>query len=82
MVEAGMTPLQVFRAATVTNAEVLGLSHELGTVQVGKRANLLLLRSDPTRSVDAYGSIAKVILHGKVLESPDLAANHRAPPVH
>jgi imidazolonepropionase-like amidohydrolase len=82
MVQAGMTPLQVFRAATVTNAEVLGLSHELGTVQVGKRANLLLLRSDPTRSVDAYGSIAKVILHGKVLEPEELAANHRAPPGH
>jgi len=82
MVQAGMTPMQVFRAATVTNAEVLGLSHELGTVQVGKRANLLLLRSDPTRSVDAYGSIAKVILHGKVLEPEELAANHRAPPGH
>jgi imidazolonepropionase-like amidohydrolase len=82
LVDAGMTPLQVFRAATQTNAEALGLSHELGTVQVGKRANLLLLRSDPTRSVDAYGSIVKVILHGKVLEPRDLAANHQAPSGH
>lgn len=82
MVAAGMTPLQVFRAATQTNAEVLGLSHELGTVRVGKRANLLLLRSDPTQSMDAYGSIAKVILHGKILEPEALAADHRAPPGH
>ena len=48
-----MTPLQVLRAATQSNAEILGLGKELGTVQPGKRANLLLLRSDPTQSVDA-----------------------------
>jgi hypothetical protein len=74
MAEAGMTPLQVLRAATQSNAEIFGLGRELGTVQPGKRANLLLLRSDPTQSVDAYGSIAKVILHGKVIDTADLSA--------
>ena len=74
-VEAGMTPRQVFRAATLSNAEILGLSGEIGTVQGGKRANLLLLRADPTQTVDAYVEIVKVILHGKVLEPADLAAN-------
>jgi imidazolonepropionase-like amidohydrolase len=76
MVESGMTPLQVLRAATQSNAEILGLGKELGTVQPGKRANLLLLRSDPTQSVDAYGSIAKIILHGRVLEPADLTATN------
>ena len=76
MVEAGMTPLQVFRAATQANAEVLGLAHDIGTVQPGKRANLLLLRADPTQTVDAYDSIVKVILHGNVLDPAELAANH------
>ncbi len=74
-VEAGVTPQQVFRAATLANAEILGLSGEIGTVQRGKRANLLLLRADPTQTVDAYVEIAKVILHGKVLDPADLAAN-------
>ena len=74
MVEAGMTPLQVLRAATQSNAEILGLSRELGTIQTGKRANLLLLRSDPTQSVAAFGSIAKVILHGKVLDAAEFSA--------
>jgi len=46
----------------------------LGTVQPGKRANLLLLRSDPTQSVEAYASIAKIILHGKLLDPTDLNA--------
>jgi len=75
LVEAGMTPAQVFRAATLSNAEALGLSRELGTVQVNRRANLLLLRADPTQTIDAYDRIEKVILRGTVLDPAELAAN-------
>jgi imidazolonepropionase-like amidohydrolase len=75
LVEAGETPEQLFRSATLANAEAFGLSSEVGTVQAGKRANLLLLRGDPTRSIDAYEHIEKIILHGKVLEPRDLAAD-------
>jgi hypothetical protein len=80
LVEAGMTPAQVFRAATLSNAEALGLSREIGTVQVGRRANLLLLRKDPTETIDAYNSIDKVILHGNVFDPAGLAANAAAQP--
>lgn len=80
LVEAGLTPAQVFRAATLTNAEALGLSGEIGTVQPGKRANLLLLREDPTQTIQAYDEIVKVVLHGKVLDRMDLAANRAAKP--
>jgi imidazolonepropionase-like amidohydrolase len=62
LVQAGLTPAQVFRAATLTNAEALGLGREIGTVQPGRRANLLLMREDPTQTVQAYGEIVKVIL--------------------
>lgn len=75
LVEAGMTPAQLFRAATLSNAEALGLSREVGTVQVGKRANLLLLRADPTRTIDAYDHIEKIVLHGRMLDPAELAAN-------
>lgn len=78
LIEAGLTPAEVFRAATLANAEALGLSHEIGTVQVGKRANLLLLREDPTRSIQAYDGIVKVILRGRVLDRSALAANSSA----
>lgn len=47
----------------------------LGTVQVGKRANLLLLQQDPTQSIEAYAGIVKVILNGRVLDPKELAAN-------
>jgi imidazolonepropionase-like amidohydrolase len=79
MVAAGMTLPQIFRAATQTNAEVLGLSREVGTVEVGKRANLLLLRADPTQTLEAYNEIVKVVVRGRVLDREALAADH-APP--
>jgi imidazolonepropionase-like amidohydrolase len=73
--EAGETPAQIFRSATLTNAQALKLDRDIGTVQVGKRADLLLLRQDPTQTIDAYAGIVKVILNGRVLDPSELAAN-------
>ena len=75
LIDAGLTPGQIFRAATIVNAQALGLDGEIGTVQPGKRANLLLLRKDPTQTVDAYNDIVKVILRGRVIDRAELAAN-------
>jgi imidazolonepropionase-like amidohydrolase len=75
LIDAGETPAQIFKSATLTNARALKLDRDIGTVQVGKRANLLLLRQDPTQTIDAYAEIAKVILNGRVLDPSELAAN-------
>ena len=75
LIDAGETPAGIFKSATLTNAQALNLDRDIGTVQVGKRANLLLLRQDPTQTIDAYAGIAKVILNGRVLDPSDLAAN-------
>ena len=71
--EAGETPAQIFMSATLTNARALKLDRDIGTVQVGKRADLLLLRQDPTETIDAYAGIVKVILNGRVLDPSELA---------
>ena len=75
LIDAGEIPAQIFVSATLTNARALKLDRDIGTVQVGKRANLLLLRQDPTQTIDAYAGIAKVILNGRVLDPSELAAN-------
>lgn len=75
LVAAGVSPSQIFQAATLTNARALKLDHDIGTVAVGKRANLLLLRADPTRTIDAYHDIVKVILGGRVLDPASLTAD-------
>jgi imidazolonepropionase-like amidohydrolase len=46
MVEWGMAPLDALRAATVNGAELLRL-HDVGTIEAGKRADLLLVEGDP-----------------------------------
>ncbi len=51
MVEGGLTPREVLVAATVGGAQLLGLSREVGTVEAGKRADLVVLRSDPLADI-------------------------------
>jgi imidazolonepropionase-like amidohydrolase len=76
LVDANVTPAQIFQAATLSNARAMKLDGEIGTVSVGKKANLLLLRADPTQTVQAYSGIVKVILGGRVLEPASLSADH------
>jgi imidazolonepropionase-like amidohydrolase len=75
LADAGVTPEEIFHAATLSNARALRLDREIGTVQVGRRANLLLVRADPRKTIKAYQEIAKVILGGRVLDPSILAAN-------
>jgi imidazolonepropionase-like amidohydrolase len=74
LIDAGVTPAQIFEAATLNNARALQRDREIGTVEVGKRANLLLVRADPRQTVQAYAEIVKVILGGRVLDPATLAA--------
>lgn len=47
MREAGFHPLEVIRSATIMGAEGLGLDHEIGTIQVGKKADLVIVPENP-----------------------------------
>jgi imidazolonepropionase-like amidohydrolase len=77
--DAGVTAAQIFEMATLRNAQAVKLDREVGTVEVGKRANLLLLRADPRQTVEAYDGIVKVIIGGRVLDRDELAADRAAP---
>ena len=44
---AGLSPLAILTAATWTPAQMLGMEEELGTIEVGKRADLLIVEGDP-----------------------------------
>jgi imidazolonepropionase-like amidohydrolase len=47
MVEGGMTPMQALEATTRSAAELMGLQDELGTLEPGKRADLVVVDGDP-----------------------------------
>jgi imidazolonepropionase-like amidohydrolase len=61
--DAGVPLQEILRAATLNNAIAFHLS-DRGTIEVGKRADLLLLSADPLKSVTAYDAIDTVILNG------------------
>jgi len=52
MVQAGLTPMQAIVASTSSAASALGLQEEIGTIEVGKRADLLILDGNPLQDID------------------------------
>jgi imidazolonepropionase-like amidohydrolase len=73
--KAGMSLAQIFRAATISNAREFKLDPQLGTIEPGKIANLVLLKKSPLQSVDAYDSIATVWVRGMTVSRDSLAVN-------
>ena len=73
--KAGLTLKQIFRAATINNARTFKIDSQVGTIEPGKTANLLLLRKSPLETIDAYDSIVTVWIHGKQISRDSLAAN-------
>ena len=66
MVEAGLTPLQAFTAATVGSADLMGLSDSLGTLEAGKNASFICwLAGDPLADIHAVTGEKQVYLNGK-----------------
>lgn len=72
-IQAGIPPKVVFEALTINNAIALGLAEEIGTIDPGKRADLLLLRENPLSSAEAYDTIDLVIIDGNVVDRGKLA---------
>lgn len=66
--------MQIFQAATINNARKLKLDSQLGTIEPGKTANLLLLTKSPLASIDAYDSISVVFVHGQPIPRDTLVA--------
>lgn len=65
----------VLAAATINNARAFGLADDYGTVEVGKVANLVLLKENPLDAVSAYDTIEWVVLRGRPLRRESLAAD-------
>lgn len=69
--EAGFTPMDALRAATITGAEVIGIEGTHGSVTPGKVANLVVLNSDPTTHIGNISDVAHVIKNGEFVYRGD-----------
>lgn len=64
LVESGLTPLQAITAATQTSARSLRRPADLGTIEGGKLADLIVLAQDPSRDIHAIRSVQRVMSDG------------------
>jgi imidazolonepropionase-like amidohydrolase len=72
LVECGLTPMQALQTATRNAAEYLGELAQQGTIEKGKRADLILLDRDPLANIRNTTSINAVIQRGHLYSRPTL----------
>ena len=75
LVRAGLTPLEVIRAATINGARFLGIDSRYGTIVPGKAADFLVLNADPLADITNSRKIAAVWMNGKPVNRAALAQN-------
>ncbi len=68
LAEMGLPAADLVRMGTLNGAKFLGLENELGTITVGKRADLVLLAADPTADIRNAQQIVEVIKNGTVID--------------
>jgi imidazolonepropionase-like amidohydrolase len=76
MASAGLSLEDILAAATINNAKQFKIENDYGTVEVGKIANLLLLKNNPLNSIEAWNSIDTIILHGNAIPREKLVVNN------
>ena len=67
MVKFGMSPIAALKAATSVDAELLGLSKSIGTLEPGKMADIVAVPGNPLEDIGATGRVAFVMKEGAVV---------------
>jgi imidazolonepropionase-like amidohydrolase len=68
LVEAGLSPMEALQAATLNPATFLGARDSLGTIEPGKRADLVLLDASPLENINNTRTIRAVVIGGQLVE--------------
>ena len=67
-VEGGITPMQIIQGATKWSAELLDKGDELGTIETGKIADIIIVNEDPLRNIENLRALDTVIFDGSLVE--------------
>jgi len=70
LVEGGFTPLQAIQICTLNGAKYLGRDHDIGTIEAGKQADLVLVNGDPEKDIRQVRQMEIVFKHGIGFDSP------------
>ena len=71
-VEAGFTPFQALKTATVNTAALLNVQNDLGTIEPGKLADMVIVEGNPLKNIRDTVKVKKVIKNGEVLTVDEL----------
>jgi imidazolonepropionase-like amidohydrolase len=71
-VQAGMTPMEAIQSATIASARSMHLERESGTIEAGKRADLVLIDGDPLADIHDIRKISRVVAGGRLYDSAKL----------
>ena len=72
LVEAGFTPLEAIHIATENGAKFLGVEDKVGTLEVGKQADLIVIKGDPSKTIADIENVETVFKDGKGYDSQKL----------
>ncbi|QEC54297.1 amidohydrolase family protein [Anseongella ginsenosidimutans] len=78
LAQGGMSPLEAIRCATINGAAYLGMDKEIGSLEEGKLADLLVLDKNPLEDIHNSTSISKVMLNGRLYDAATMnqTGNH------
>jgi imidazolonepropionase-like amidohydrolase len=71
-VQAGMTPLEAIQAATIVPARAMKLDADSGTIEAGKRADMILVDGNPLENISDIRKVSRVVANGRMYEAGKL----------
>ena len=78
LIEAGMTPMDAIKAATINAADLIGIKDQTGTIETGKLADIVAVDGDPLKDPQVFSKVVFVMKDGIVYKSVIIFRDHRA----
>jgi len=72
LAQGGLTPLEVFRCATLNGARSLGMDHDIGSLEPGKLADLVVIDGNPLQDIRQSEKVSRVMVNGRLYDAATL----------
>ncbi len=69
LIKIGMSPMQAIQAGTIVNAQLLNKDKEIGSIEIGKFADIIAVKGDPLKDISELQRVKFVMMGGKVVKN-------------